>query len=504
MSIATSGVVGGDEPYRALRLREDLLRGLDSVGFVNMTRLQADMISRGRFGVDLLVHGPPRSGKTAAAAVVALEMLREREAVAPPRLQALFLAPSRELATQTVELIGALLAVARPHISCTSLLGGTPYAECARACARADMACATPGRLCALLSRGDFESSAVRLVVVDEYDLLLDAASFGTAIADILSHLPAQRQIIALSTMAAPPVMRAMLALLRPPASVLLSGVGASVGVGAAGLELRAHAGCAALLGRDGKGVALIMSDEPRAADGCAEDKARARAVRYHYVLADGAEPPPPAERGGYSGAAAGAEGAAADDAPPARTLAHATASRMRCAALLAVLEAVPFRQALVFTTAPEQLEPIRMAVSGRGWPVVALSAAHEPAARERALERMHAMQARVLVCTDVVSRGIHCGEIDLVVHAELPPSASALVSRVGRAAAPPRSRAPEAVSVVVALASELRALSRLVNSAGAPEPQPLLRLAGVQPSGGGSTGGATVREAVAYDDLFL
>ncbi|KAG8462006.1 hypothetical protein KFE25_014025 [Diacronema lutheri] len=449
-----------------------------------MTALQADVVARGRFGLDVLVHGPARSGKTVAAVVLAAEMLRDRNAAASPRLQALLLAPSRELALQTCGLLASILAAGRLSARCVSLVGGTPYAECVRAGAACDAACATPGRLCALLAHSDLDASATRLVILDEYDLLLDSRSFGAALPQLLHALPEHRQLVALATRPTAALARAMLALMRPPAMLVAS---------ARELDLSAHRGCADALTAGGKGVALVAAPRQDGAEGEQLGALDSRRVRHLYVLADGAAPAlqpdadSPAPRPPV--AARGARGR--------RALASIATARTRCTALLAALDAFPFRQAIVFSSAPDELELLEAAIGTRGWPVVTLSAAHEPAVRERALERMRDGRARVLVCTDVVSRGVDCGDVDVVVHAQLPPSAAALVNRVGRALAPSDVAA---VSVVVLLAPEVRALGRLCVSAGSPEPEQLLAPGH---SRAAPAREAAEREAVVYDDLF-
>jgi hypothetical protein len=83
-------VADAHEPLAALHLSPAVQRALEAAGLTRLTATQADAIRLGRWGADVLVHGPSRSGKTAAAVVLAMEGLRERGAHAAPELQALY------------------------------------------------------------------------------------------------------------------------------------------------------------------------------------------------------------------------------------------------------------------------------------------------------------------------------------------------------------------------------------------------------------------------------
>ena len=63
-------VAGASEPFASLHLSASVLRGVEATGLGRMTALQADVVARGRFGLDVLVHGPARSVKMVAAVVL--------------------------------------------------------------------------------------------------------------------------------------------------------------------------------------------------------------------------------------------------------------------------------------------------------------------------------------------------------------------------------------------------------------------------------------------------
>jgi superfamily II DNA/RNA helicase len=437
-------VAEAHEPVEALHLSSAVQRALEATGLVRLTAIQADAIRLGRWGADVLVQGPCRSGKTAAAVVLAIEGLHARGAHAEPELQALFVAPSRELALQTTALVADVLALAHPRLRCSSLVGGTEYAECARACARADVACGTPGRLAALLDRGHLCARNVRFVALDEYDLLLDGHSFGEALSSVLGALPARRQTVALAAAAPPELAARALAHMRAPVALV-------------GGERAAAAAAAAKLG--GLATTAPIGRAYGSGDGAGTPPVTA-GVRHRYVLADGAS-----------------------EVPGARA---ASASHTRAAAVLGLLESLPFRQAVVFARSPEVARALGGAIGARGWLVVTLSAADEPAAREAALAQMCAARVRVLVATDLVARGVECGGVDLVLHADLPQCAASYANRAGRAAA----AGAQGLSVAVVLAAELPTLLRLAGQGVELVPMPLSAASQCEPR----------REAVVYD----
>jgi ATP-dependent RNA helicase RhlE len=143
-------------------------------------------------GRDVLVKSPTGSGKTLAFGVPIVERIQadDRGPTAPA---ALVLAPTRELASQ---IVGELQDIAQARkLRVTAVYGGVGLTKQAAQAARSHILVATPGRLEDLLQRRAFTLDAIRMLVLDEADRMLDMG-FRPAIDRIVAACPAERQTL--------------------------------------------------------------------------------------------------------------------------------------------------------------------------------------------------------------------------------------------------------------------------------------------------------------------
>ncbi|MFZ0089613.1 MAG: DEAD/DEAH box helicase [Solirubrobacteraceae bacterium] len=140
-------------------------------------------------GRDVLARSPTGSGKTLAFGIPIADRIESNG----PRPAALILAPTRELATQISSDIRAV-AHARA-LSVTPVYGGVGLVKQAKLAARSHILVATPGRLEDLLARGAFTLDAIRMLVLDEADRMLDMG-FLPAVHRIVRACPAHRQTL--------------------------------------------------------------------------------------------------------------------------------------------------------------------------------------------------------------------------------------------------------------------------------------------------------------------
>ncbi len=140
-------------------------------------------------GRDLLVQSPTGSGKTLAFGVPMVDLLDPGKG--GPR--ALVLAPTRELAGQIVDELEALTDARRLRIA--AVYGGVGFGPQIAAAKRADILVATPGRLEDLIQRNAVSLRAVRILVLDEADRMLDMG-FRPAVDRIVAHTPDDRQTL--------------------------------------------------------------------------------------------------------------------------------------------------------------------------------------------------------------------------------------------------------------------------------------------------------------------
>jgi superfamily II DNA/RNA helicase len=89
----------------------------------------------------------------------------------------------------------------------------------------------------------------------------------------------------------------------------------------------------------------------------------------------------------------------------------------------------------LLFTSRKTKVRDIVREMKGKGYQVEGISSDLEQSEREEVLLRFRSRQTRVLVATDVMSRGIDIKDIDLVINYDVPHDAEDYVHRVGRTA---------------------------------------------------------------------
>ena len=148
--------------------------------------IQARVLPDALAGLDVLAKSPTGSGKTLAFAIPIVERTSERD----PRPGALVLVPTRELARQVSD---ELTAIAGANIKVAVVYGGAPLRAQADRARSAHVVVATPGRLQDLLDRRLLDLGAVRILIRDEADRMLDMG-FKPQVDRIVQRLPRNRQ----------------------------------------------------------------------------------------------------------------------------------------------------------------------------------------------------------------------------------------------------------------------------------------------------------------------
>ncbi len=180
--------------FQQLPLAAELLQNLDSLGYAEMTPIQAEALPVVLAGQDLIAQAKTGSGKTAAFALGLLHKL-DREEFAP---QALVLAPTRELAEQ-IAVETRRLARSTPNVKVLTLVGGTPLPPQANALKKgAQIIIGTPGRVEDHLGKNTLKLDTLTTLVLDEADRMLDMG-FQESIDKIVSRSPTKRQTLLFS-----------------------------------------------------------------------------------------------------------------------------------------------------------------------------------------------------------------------------------------------------------------------------------------------------------------
>ncbi len=174
--------------FTALGLRSELAQTLIDKGYTTPTAIQAEIIPAMLAGQDVIGQSQTGSGKTAAFALPILERLIPGQR----HVQALVLAPTRELALQVtaaIELYGQALGVRT-----LAVYGGQPYSEqIGRLKKGVDVVVGTPGRLLDLIEKQALDLQFVDCAILDEADEML-SMGFIADIEAILQETPADRQ----------------------------------------------------------------------------------------------------------------------------------------------------------------------------------------------------------------------------------------------------------------------------------------------------------------------
>jgi len=104
-------------------------------------------------------------------------------------------------------------------------------------------------------------------------------------------------------------------------------------------------------------------------------------------------------------------------------------------ALLMDILDRQDYRRALVFTRTKRKAQNLSIQLSRRRVKADALHGDKTQAARQRALDGFHSGSVKVLVATDIASRGIDVSDIDHVINFDLPVEPEVYIHRIGRTA---------------------------------------------------------------------
>jgi ATP-independent RNA helicase DbpA len=177
--------------FSQLALPPAQMLNLQSLGYLEMTDIQAAALPPALAGVDVMGQAKTGSGKTAAFALALLDRLQPQDFAA----QALVLCPTRELAGQVA---GEIRRLARyqSNIKVVTLCGGQSIGpQLASLEHGAHVVVGTPGRIKDHLLKGSLVLGRVKTLVLDEADRMLDMG-FIEDIETIITATPASRQTL--------------------------------------------------------------------------------------------------------------------------------------------------------------------------------------------------------------------------------------------------------------------------------------------------------------------
>jgi ATP-dependent RNA helicase DeaD len=202
--------------FAGLGLSPDVMRAVDELGFEEPSPVQQQAIPHLLAGRDLIAQAMTGTGKTAAFGIPLVERLDPARSV----IQAVVLAPTRELAVQVAEEVHRLGR--HRGLRVMPIYGGQPIERQLRALrAGVQLVVATPGRMLDHMRRRSVDLSQVGTIVLDEADEMLNMG-FLEDITVVLDALPPDRQTALFSATMPEPIRALAGRYLRDPATVTL------------------------------------------------------------------------------------------------------------------------------------------------------------------------------------------------------------------------------------------------------------------------------------------
>lgn len=207
--------------FAELGLNEQILAGVDALGFSTPTPVQAGAIPKVLAGRDVVASAQTGTGKTAAFALPTLQRIAGKSGHGP---HALVVTPTRELAAQIDDVVKVVCQ--KTGQRAVIVMGGAKFDKQIAALEKGcDLLVATPGRLLDLMEHNHVSLSGVEILVLDEADRMLDMG-FWPSVRRIMHALPEQHQTLLFSATIPPSIKSTIDAMLHEPAVVEISRVG--------------------------------------------------------------------------------------------------------------------------------------------------------------------------------------------------------------------------------------------------------------------------------------
>jgi ATP-dependent RNA helicase DeaD len=189
--------------FPELGISPELLEAVKSLGFEQPSPIQAEAIPVALTGRDVVGQSQTGSGKTMAFGIPVVQGVDGTKR----SVQALILCPTRELAMQVCAEIHKLASF-KEGVRATPVYGGASYDRQIRALqSGSQIVVGTPGRILDFMERGLLKFDALKTLVFDEADEMLDMG-FSDDIDRLMAAVPKERQTIFFSATFEPRIRR--------------------------------------------------------------------------------------------------------------------------------------------------------------------------------------------------------------------------------------------------------------------------------------------------------
>lgn len=329
--------------FSQLGLQPAVMSRCESLGYVEPTPIQKQVIPVILKGKDLIGCAETGTGKTAAFILPLIQTISL--ATQEKGVRALILAPTRELAAQITANFKSLNT--KRGLRAVTIVGGASMNRQSDELRRgAQVVVATPGRLLDHIERGNINLSTVGILVLDEADRMLDMG-FLPAIRKVLSKLPTKRQTLLFS----------------------------------------------ATMSREIEKLAHSTMNKPEIIEVSPRGSVATTVAQYAYPVA----------------------------------------TESKIALLLDLLERESSERVLVFTRTKRGAERLSHILQAREHKANRIHADRSQSQRESALRGFREGHTRVLVATDIASRGIDVDSVSHVINYDMPSAPEDYVHRIGR-----------------------------------------------------------------------
>ncbi len=327
---------------------DDLLDGIDAMGYTTATPVQEQVIPPIIAGRDIIAAAQTGTGKTAAFLLPVIHKLLS-EPHAAHTINAMIIVPTRELAVQIAQTLEGISYYT--SISFIEIYGGTGGASFAiekkALSSGVDIVICTPGRMISHLNMGYVKLDELRYLILDEADRMLDMG-FYEDIIKMISFMPKQRQNLLFSATMPPGIRKLANTILNKPVE-----------------------------------INIAISKPPE------------QIVQGAFLVYDAQKIP----------------------------------------LVKYILQQKEFGSIVIFCSSKQSVRQLFEELRRAKFPVGQIQSGLEQEEREQVLLDFKSKKLKILVATDILSRGIDIEDIDLVINFDVPHDGEDYVHRIGRTA---------------------------------------------------------------------
>jgi ATP-dependent RNA helicase RhlE len=333
-------------PFSKLGLSDTLIKALAEQKYTQPYQIQKEAIPAILDGKDILGIAQTGSGKTASFVLPILQQFQDYGSSKNRHIKALVVVPTRELAIQVNEVFKLLGSKLPQPIKAIAVYGGVSINPQMIDLQGVEILVATPGRLLELIEKNAVSLSAVKTLVLDEADKMLNLG-FKEEMTKIFGLLPKKRQNLLFSATLSDDLNNINKSLLRNPFVVKIE--------------------------EETKDFDLIK--------------------QFAYLISEEKKGP----------------------------------------LLRYIIKKQKIKQVLIFTSSVHRADAVALKLNQNGIDAFAIHSKKSQEGRNEALNFFKKGMVKVLVATDLMSRGIDIKFLPYVINYELPRSPKDYVHRIGR-----------------------------------------------------------------------